>query len=80
MRTVDARGFAKARIKESFYQKAIAKVTMRKKIKTWNHCWRKTVPIVGYQVLEHKINVKEPLFQIVRIIPIKLILEKQELQ
>jgi hypothetical protein len=53
---------AKTRIKESLYQKAIVKVTMRKKIKTWNHSLRKNVLIVGIQVLEHKFNVKGPMF------------------
>jgi len=41
---------------------------------------REKVPIVGYQVLKHKINVT-PLFwsEIYRITPIRLILERLEL-
>ena len=46
---------AKARIKERLYQREIVKVTMRKKINTWNHSLRKKV---RFQVLKHKMNVK----------------------
>ena len=51
---------AKARIKERLYQRGIVKVTMRKKIKTWNHSLRKKVLVVRFQVLKHKkINVSD---------------------
>jgi hypothetical protein len=58
--SADAMLFAKTRIKESLYQKEIVMVTMRKKIKTWNHSLREKVLFVGIQVLEHKIIVKDP--------------------
>ena len=51
---------AKAWIKERLYQREIVKVTMRKKIKTWNHSLRKKVLVVRFQVLKHKINVTTP--------------------
>ena len=79
----DALIFVNTRIEESLYQKAIDKVTMRKNIKMWNHSLKKKVLIVGFCVLDHTINATTPhpfFCQIYRITPIKLILERLELQ
>ena len=48
------------------------------KIETWNRSLKKNVLIVGFQVLEHKINVKDSLFlcQIYRITLIKIYLRE----
>lgn len=69
----DAVTFVKTRIKESLDQKEIVKMTMRKKIKNVkSYSSRKKVLCVGFQVLVHKINIKDPfIVKYIELLPLK---------